>query len=64
MCEQAEFYQNFSQLAKKLENATQRIEHLKSKLEEVMMTSYLKLDELRKMPLPAVKVNQLTTPQR
>ena len=38
------------------------IEHIESKLEEVMMTSDLKLDELRKMPLPAVKVNQLTTP--
>ena len=47
MCEQAEFYQNYSQdLEKKLENATQRIEHLESKLEEVMTATDLKLDEL------------------
>ena len=64
MHEQAEFYQNYSQeLEQKLENATQRIEHLESKLEEVMMTTDQKLEKrMRNVALPAVTVNQLITP--
>ena len=64
MHEQAEFYQNYSQeLEQKLENATQRNEHLVSKIEEVMMTADQKLEQLmRNVALLAVTVNQLITP--